>query len=173
MDLWRLLIPFIAFFVNITIQICFCRFITGMGLLKSIYWGFLAGVLVGLLSEIILGLYFVAFNIDVIIYGLTNGIIYIALSYGYFHFLNLGETARRVRILREMNSVSTGLKLNELLSRYNAESIVHIRMKRLLNTGQVVLEGNRYKIGKPFVLFMANIIVFMKMMILQKKSEFE
>ena len=85
----------------------------------------------------------------------------------------MGETARRIRLLRELCDSSDGLSKEGILDRYNAKEIIDIRMKRLLGNGQVVLRNGSYFIGNPTMLFFSGIIVFMKLLILGKKSEFD
>jgi hypothetical protein len=98
---------------------------------------------------------------------------YSALGYCYFHFVNLGETARRIRLLRELSESKNGLSVNEILERYNAKEIIENRLNRLLKSGQVVYKNNRYYIGKPVMLFMSKMILFAKRFILGKSSEFD
>jgi hypothetical protein len=94
-----------------------------------------------------------------------------ALGYGYFHFINLGETARRVRILREF--VEAGGTLDEagLLRRYNGAQIVQIRLQRLLSSGQVSLREGRYALCDPTVARMASIIRLLKQLLLGRSGE--
>jgi hypothetical protein len=79
---------------------------------------------------------------------LANAGIYLCFCYVYFHFNNMGETARRIRLLREMASATTPLTCPEILQRYGASEVLGRRMARLLEAGQVVQSGNR--------LFIAN-----------------
>jgi hypothetical protein len=89
-----------------------------------------------------------------------------ALGYGYFHFINLGETARRVRILREF--VEAGGTLDEagLLRCYNGAQIVRVRLDRLVASGQVTFRDGRYLLGKPTVARMAGLIRTLKRLLL-------
>lgn len=150
--------PVLALAANCITQILICRI--SKSLLKSVYVGFLAGLGVytlrnGLSAEMLTG---------VITYGV--------LSYCYFHFINLGETARRIRILREINdAMPQGLSEKELLSKYNAKTILAVRFRRLINNSQVINRGDRYYLGKPTVLYMAQILIFMKKLLLGRTGE--
>ena len=42
-----------------------------------------------------------------------------------------------------------------------------------VNSGQIICKNNRYYVGKPVILFIAKIIIMMKIIILGKKSEFD
>lgn len=97
---------------------------------------------------------------------------YIFLGYCYFHFVNLGETARRIRILRELYDSKDGLSINEILKRYDANKIIEMRIDRLASNGQIVLKNGRYYIDNPAMLFMTKIIITMKLIVLGKRSEF-
>jgi hypothetical protein len=103
----------------------------------------------------------------------ANAFTYSALGYCYFHFINLGETARRIRILRELYDSKNGLSKDEILSKYNAHQIISKRIERLVNNGQIIFKDGRYYIGHPMMLLIAKIIVMMKCMVLGKKSEFD
>jgi hypothetical protein len=79
---------------------------------------------------------------DALAWGAVNLVIYVALLYIYVNFVNMGETARRIRILRELVDVPEGLSREELLHRYNAREIVAQRLKRLAVTGQIISVGD-------------------------------
>ncbi|MDP2168184.1 MAG: hypothetical protein Q8J64_07630 [Thermodesulfovibrionales bacterium] len=166
------LIPVFAFGANVLIQVLSARHIRGLGLLKSIFLGFGAGLLCLLLLEGYA--YFIRPRVsaDFISAAVADAVTYSALGYGYFHFINLGVTARRIRLLIEVKD-SSGLTLEELLSRYNAKEMVSNRLGRLLGSGQVALKDGRYFIGKPVMLLAANAMTALKLLVLGKKSEFD
>lgn len=95
------------------------------------------------------------------------------MGYCYFHFINLGETARRIRILRELYDRKEGLSMEEIFKRYNAKEIFERRIARLINNGQIIYKDGKYYIGKPIMLLMAKMIVTMKLILLREKSEFD
>jgi len=98
----------------------------------------------------------------------TNLLIYAALGYCYFHFINLGETARRIRILRELYEAPEGLSQEEILERYNAKHIVDMRTHRLIHNSQIVERDGRYYIGNPVMFFIARSITMLKFFILRR-----
>lgn len=104
---------------------------------------------------------------------IANALTYVFLSYCYFHFINLGETARRIRILRELQESINGLTMEDILARYNSEEIIERRLIRLIESSQVIVKDDHYLIGSPLVLYMAKALIFLKMVLLGKKSEFE
>ena len=67
---------------------------------------------------------------------------YALLAYSYFHIFNMGETARRVRMLSELMERGS-LSALELKSLYDAAAMLDRRMERLVALGQVRLEGGR------------------------------
>jgi len=144
-----------------------------MGLLKSVISGFISGGIIVVLTEMYV---FITVGVpvpQVLPIFIVNLIIYGVLGYCYFHFINLGETARRIRILRELYDANGGLTLEEILQRYNAGNIVEMRINRLLKNDQIKYNNGRYYIGKPIMLLIAKIILLMKRLILGKKSEFD
>jgi hypothetical protein len=161
--------PLISLFFNVGIQIIGFIFFPQFGLLNSVFMGFIFGFLNLLIFE-----YYISASTNSFIANLiTNIIIYVALGYCYFVFINLGETARRIRILRELFDAPEGLSLDEILRRYNAQEIIERRLQRLLKNNQIIVKNDIYYIGKPIVLWMARIVVAFKFILLGKKSEFD
>jgi len=157
MTLQQALSPVIGLAFNVATQIIACR--SSGRLLSSVYRGFAAGAAACALA--------CGFSPDLLA-SLTT---YAALGYCYFHFINLGETARRIRIVREMSEAGPeGLSRQEVLARYNAESMLRARFARLLNNSQVVEKEGRYYIGKPAVLYMAKAISLMKLILFGRTS---
>jgi hypothetical protein len=165
--------PVIGLLVNVTVQVLVYRSFGAFGLLRSVVLGFFAGLAAtlavdaGFLRDPLMPLR------DAACFALMDFLTYASLGYCYFHFINLGETARRIRIVREIKESGSGLSINEIIERYGARHVVDIRLGRLLKKGQVVLKDGRYFVGRPSMLVMSRTIVFMKLMLLGKKSEFE
>jgi len=164
-----LLIPLLGLLVNAAAQIFLYRVRPDKGLLTSIFIAFAAGLFALVLCALIL--YGEANKKDFSAQLVSDVIIYALLSYCYFHFLNLGETARRIRILRELAEAPAGLTTGELLGRYNAREILERRISRLTKSGQIVLKNGRYYIKGRAVLLMAKILGFMKIAMLAEESE--
>ena len=164
--------PFISLLVNIVIQVVSCRFFTALGLLRSVAIGFLVGLMCVFFIE-----YLTFREAETLVgYGFATAAclaIYVALGYCYFHFVNLGETARRIRILIEIYRSSDGLSRDEILVRYNADEIVNKRMKRLLANGQIIYKNGKYFIGSPIMISIASIILFMKKLLLGRECELD
>jgi len=167
----QVLNPIICLGINAFFHVTSFRFISKLGMLKSIIIGFLLGLLGLFLLE-----YYIFIKVEIakitFLYNLTtNLIIYSALGYCYFHFVNLGETARRIRILREIHESKDGLTMTEILKHYNAKEIVEKRLARLLSNGQVVYKDDKYYIGKYTVLLIAKIITMLKLIIFGKITD--
>ena len=165
--------PVIGLMLNVIIQVCGFRYILNLTLLKSVMVGFVSGFLSVVGVEWYLGVVTPA-SVKVLLAHLTVSLlIYSALGYCYFHFINLGETARRIRILRELYEAQDGLSLEEILERYNAQSIVALRIQRLVHNGQIRAQQNRYVIGSPVMVFIAKSMTLLKRCILGKTNEFD
>lgn len=76
---------------------------------------------------------------------LANVLLSAVLGYGYLHFVNLGSTARRLRLLHELEGAPGGLTETEILARYNGAEVVARRVERLVSSGQVDFDGRRYR----------------------------
>ena len=100
----------------------------------------------------------------------SNAVVFICVGYGYFHFVNLGETARRVRILWELYESSDGLTYEEILTRYGASEIINRRIDRLTNAGQITQQGGRIYSKGASVLVMARILSLLKRVFLGRRE---
>lgn len=164
----KVFIPLIALGINIAVQVCGVRYIKALGVLKSVILGFAAGFAALICLEFVLsnGLGWV-----LVVDAATDAVTYGALGYCYFHFINMGETARRIRILRELYEAGGVLTLEEIMKRYNASEMVHHRLNRLLANGQIKYENGRYFIADQTVLNIAKVMGIMKHMMLGRRSE--
>lgn len=166
------LAPLAALAVNVLVQVAVFLLAPQRGLLRSELIGFVAGgVGLTLVHTFTGGV--VQSSSETAALLVVNLLTYGALGYGYFHFANLGETARRVRIVRELSESPDGLTLEEILKRYNAREIFDRRLRRLIGTGQIVLRDGRYYIASPVVTAMAGGVLLLKLLFLGKGSEFE
>ncbi len=165
----HLVSPLWALLVNVLVQVGSFRCISRCGLLASILLGFLGGLFSLGVFEVYVSFVTVGRSLPA---TLTNVVIYFALCYCYFHFVNLGETARRIRMLRELYDSHEGLTIGEIMERYNAKEIVDKRLRRLISNRQVIYRDGKYTIGNPLMLFIAKAIVTVKTVLLGRRSEF-
>jgi len=158
--------------INVLVHVIAFRNIASLGLLRSLLLGFTVGL--SFIGAVECFYYFLLFRNwpDFVSVVAANLIAYASLSYCYFNFINLGETARRIRIMRELYDAAEGLCLPDILLKYNAREIVSRRIGRLIKNRQIVEKSGRYFLGKPTLLFIARTIVLLKVMFLGKKSEF-
>ncbi|MBI4372552.1 MAG: hypothetical protein HY585_02345 [Candidatus Omnitrophica bacterium] len=96
----------------------------------------------GATSEISLALTLFSATLSITLYGLV-----------VFHYLawvfGMSEAAIRIRLLFEVGKKhNIGVKVEEILDRYNAETILDVRLQRLVSAGHVGFDGSRYKL-KP------------------------
>lgn len=162
---FHVLIPLIALAVNVIIQVASFRIIRKIGLLKSEYLGFFLGIIFLIYMETwVCFQLFLSLGESACIF-IVNSLAYCALGYCYFHFINLNETARRIRILTELFYSENGLSQQEVLGVYNAEEIIGRRIKRLVDHGQVIEKNGKYFIGNPAFLLMAKAVEIMKSVI--------
>ena len=156
-------IPIFSLCFNIFIQVFSYKYILRKRLLLSEYLGYACGLIL---------LFIFHFGISGALF-FVNLIIYACFSYCYFNFINMGETARRIRILRELYDSPAGLSKEEIFRCYSARDILLIRINRLTNNGQIILRDCKYHIASPVMLLISRAIVLMKLIILGEKSEFD
>lgn len=84
-------------------------------------------------------------------------VIYNALAYTYFHLFNMSETARRIRILYEIDRKGS-LPESEIISMYGTDDILDIRLKRLIDTKQLVCIDGRYLLNSRLLYYTALLV---------------
>jgi hypothetical protein len=163
------MLPVAAFVINVFVQVVSYRSVSSLNFLRAVFVGFGAG----LMAIVAFSVYDYAIHrqppLEFLSIFIMNLITYSALGYCYFHFINLGTTARRIRLLIEISEVGCGLSYEEILERYNSRKMVDMRLHRLLDTGQVVLRDGRCFIGKPALLLIARAIIVLKLLVLGKR----
>lgn len=166
----HLFCPVIALGINVIAQIVIFKLDKRHKLLRSVFMGFAAGVLsAGAIESFIVLTTSASIKkfIPALFVDITT---YFALGYCYFHFINMGESARRVRLLRELDAAPGGLTEEQIFSKYSAKEIVNIRLTRLLNNKQIILRGERYYAANSTMLFISKALAFMKLIISGKSS---
>ena len=173
-DWLHLVIPILGLTLNVLIQVSVSRLKPSLGLLRSVQVGFLTGLLGTMAADgLTTGLAAPLRWPDIASIMTLNVIIYIALGYGYFHFVNLGQTARRVRLLWELYEADGGLTEEQIIRRYSARDIIDTRLGRMVATGQLFCQNGRYRVRRTTLLSMAKLILIMKRLILGRENEFD
>lgn len=95
----------------------------------------------------VIGIYLGAFRAAEIKFLPAGVLMSLCNAYVFFHFDNMGETGRRIRILRELRSSATGLSRGQILAAYPPAEVFARRVQRLLESGQCREEGGRLRLG--------------------------
>ena len=80
-------------------------------------------------------------------------IVYICLVYTYFHFFNMSETARRIRIL--IHLLGQNLSSDQLFELYGPKQMIQVRLLRLCQMGWLRLSPDGLVINNKLVLKVA------------------
>lgn len=173
-SLWALLAATLAVLANVAGQILAYRLLRIRGrLFKSQLAGTLAGGLVLVLllqrgpgggpsASLMPGDAVVA---DVLLYA--------AFCYVYFHWNNMGETARRIRMLRELAASPEGLTFQDMVRRYSAREILERRLERLSAAGQISETDGRLVLTSTAILFSARLVGLAKLIVFGGRSELD
>ena len=118
-----------------TVQTLFC------------FWSAPLAAAVSILPNLILSERFLVFIFSFWIYAMAS-FFYVLCIFGPY------ATSIRLRLIRELDTPQ-GRTLAEINSAYNDRTILDLRLKRLLASGDVYLEGGTYKIGRANNAFFA------------------
>jgi hypothetical protein len=156
--------------VMVITQVLSARRPQAASLASSLSRGISVGIVFVALFVIAISAFLRASLLDVTAAMVADCIVFLCICYGYFHFLNLGETARRVRLLWELESSEGGLSYNEILDRYGAREMIDLRIGRLTNDGQIAQKNGRLYARGSSVVFMARVMVLLKRLFLGKRQ---
>jgi len=166
----NVLCPVIALGVNTIVQIVSIRYAAWCSYLKSIIFGFVCGFCFVVLLEVLLIVSGCQSLDDSIAFLLVNLVSYSLLGLCYFAFINAGVSALRIRLLSELYESKGGLTLEEILTQYNSQEIIRIRIDRLVNNGQIICRKGRYYKKRSITLVMVAIRELLRVIIFGRKS---
>jgi hypothetical protein len=167
-----LLTPVLALACNVIAQVVQVRLSRGSHFLRSILIAFLAGFLVFGLLEVWRITGTGVSGDSLAIACLVNAPIYVALSYCYFNFVNLGQTSVRIRLYTEIAERPGGMSASDLVHIYDEKALMRARVDRLLESGDLVERDGRYHLGRRRLVPIASVIFYAKRLVLGRASEF-
>ena len=163
--------PLIALAVNVLSQIVLLRSTRGSHFMRSMIGGFLAGAAGLLVLEFFL-LRLPDLSREAIAGMTIHALTYVALSYCYFNFVNLGQSSIRIRIYSEIAASPGGLSVQDLEKDYNEEALMAMRLRRLAESGDIVKKDGRLFVGRQRLVPVARLVFAAKQFLLSRKSEF-
>jgi len=98
---------------------------------------------------------------------------YLALSYCFFNFVNLGQTSIRIRIYSEIAAMPDGMPAEQITREYGDEALMRVRLQRLVESGDVIEKEGRHFVGRSRLVRLGDVIFGAKRFVLRKSSEFE
>ncbi len=96
---------------------------------------------------------------DIILASVYALVVYTAFAYTYFHFFNMSETARRIRIMYEIYMTGS-LPAQRVTALYGTGDMIDRRLKRLVAMKQLKYNDGKYSIDGR-ILYIAAIMVTM------------
>jgi hypothetical protein len=124
----------------------------------TIYTAVLAGAVAGLIALGLISSAALSLGFKVLDGVPANVVAYFCFCYVYFQFNQMGETARRVRLLCELNAAAQPLTYQEILSRYGAREVLDRRIGRLISARQIRCVDGICTVADRSVYVMARVI---------------
>lgn len=165
--------PIAAMLVNVAAQVFFFRSRQGGQYFRSILEGFLFGGVALVAFETFSVVSSSATADRLLMAGTVNLPIFLCLSYCYYNFVQLGQTSIRIRMYTEIASRPEGVAVEEIEHEYDEAALTELRLRRLIESGDVIAKGGCYFVARRRLLLIANIIFAAKHFLLRKTSEFE
>ena len=171
-DWFYLASPIVALAVMVVVQAAVLRLRRGEQFFGSVVVGFAAGLLAVLALQVVLLLIFPR-NLDRWVLALVaNPAIYVMLAYCFYNFINLGHASIRIRIFKECDDRGGFITHEQLKAVYDDKLIQEARLQRLLESGDIIREGGRWKLVNSRFVPVAKIVFGLKKFVLGRESEF-
>jgi len=96
-------------------------------------------------------------------------LVFNGIAYAYFHFFNMSETARRIRILLQIRRAGpSGLRIRELERQYSQKDMIEARLDRLVRMNQLSLAPDgRYRVAGNTLLWAGRIMGLWRRLVLR------
>jgi len=153
--------PLIALAVNILVNFFILRLAKGIGVVSSLAWSTAVGFL---------GLFAIHGFIRDLDYLIPNGVIYLALSYCFFHFVHIPVASVRIRVLLEL-AERPSVSETELLKTYGASQILQFRIQRLKDTNQIFDVNGSFKTKIRKIYYVAALLARLKQFVRRREID--
>ncbi len=99
-------------------------------------------------------------------------VVFNGIAYAYFHFFNMSETARRIRVLLQIRRAGpSGLRVQELERQYSQKDMIEARLDRLVRMNQLSLAPDgRYRVTGKTLLWAGRIMGLWRRFVLRRVS---
>ncbi|TAM45947.1 MAG: hypothetical protein EPN55_06950 [Gammaproteobacteria bacterium] len=98
-------------------------------------------------------------------------IVFNGIAYSYFHFFNMSETARRIRMLIQIQQNGGEMRRENLIGAYTPENMVQARLERLAQMHQVSRsDDGRYRVASRFLITVAYMMEWVKRVLNLRRS---
>ena len=162
-DFQVLVLPLLGFAAHLAAHIASYKVTRGK---IGLYTSLLAGFVIGWLAVIAIVLSHSGQDIQLLLYRiLEGGLCFSFIWYCFFHFVNIGETSLRIRVLGELQESGRAMSFIELSSVYNPRMIVEARLARLRQSGEIGERAGQYSVAKPKLLLVAKVIRFLRLIL--------
>lgn len=162
--------PLVGLVINMVLHVSVSHARPSLGFIARAALGLLGGaVATGAMSIIGLAGQPVS-PLDAGLLALLGIVTYLALGFGYFNFVNLNVTSLRIRLLRELlDRHPEGLVRDEIVRHYGAQTVLRLRLERLIGAGHVVCREDRYYTGRRGVLFIAHFFTLLRRIVIPSR----
>lgn len=162
LDILTVAVGFLSFGIFLLIHLIIFRWVRPERLLKTLLVCVIAVLglpvlLMGIfyffkLMDVTLQAWVCAVALAMVVQGLLC-FVYVLCVFGPY------ETSVRMRLVREMAASPDGISMAELLRRYNTQTIVALRLRRLMGSGDIVEKDGFYRVaGNKNIFFIFNAI---------------
>ncbi len=99
---------------------------------------------------------------DAIIVGMSNLFLFTLLVYIYTNYANIGFYSIRIRVFEEIAESPHGLDQKQLDKLYDVPTILDVRLKRLVESGQLSFVNERYHLQRYRHILLSLVFLWLK-----------
>lgn len=96
---------------------------------------------------------------DVVCAVIYGTLVFGGLAFSYFQCFGMTETARRIHILRALDANHI-MTFDELRAEYGADTMLTVRLSRMVELNQLELRDGRYRVKKRLILRIGKAMAF-------------
>ena len=142
-DCAQMIVPVVGLLVYVVVQVITQRTVRTTSLVRSMLTGYAAGLAVTAGCEVWVAAHFGARWPHTAALSFVNLCVYTGGAYSYFFFIALGVSLR-IRMLRILAEAGGSLDRDSLAGRFDAQSLFDRRLQRLVESGQIGYDKQRY-----------------------------
>lgn len=154
-DLLFFLVPVSGLVLNAVLHVLLFKIFRDLTIVLADVIAFFIAIGAIIVANVSIGVVGDESGIETTIQTFSNVAFFMVLGFLYFALINIGQSSLRIRVLSILTAHSDGLSPDEISEKYGNRDVVDLRLKRLLQNGQIREHNGTYFSAKPRLIYLA------------------